>query len=186
MSVGSLLRSSYLLYFSQPAADRAVYRAVTARKVRAIVEIGIGVGGRTQRLLEVAAWRRECLPLRYTGIDLFEARPSHAPGVSLKQAFAQLRLPNVKVQLVPGDPYAALRRVANALTGTDLLLIAGDQDPDSLARAWTWLPRMLTPDSLVFHEQPAAKAGQSYWRPMTVEEIQQRASDAGRALRRAA
>lgn len=186
MSVGSLLRSSYLLYFSQPAADRAVYKAVTARKVRAIVEIGIGLAGRTQRLLEIAAWRRDCLPLRYTAIDLFEARPSHAPGVSLKQAFAQLRLPSVKVQLVPGDPYSALRRVANSLTGTDLLLIAGDQDPESLARAWAWLPRMLTPQSLIFVEEPAVKAKQKQWRSLTLQEIDQRASNANRSHRRAA
>jgi hypothetical protein len=186
LSVGSLLRRSYLLYFSQPAADRAVYKAVTACKVRAIVEIGIGLAGRTRRLLEIAGWRRDCLPLRYTGIDLFEARPSHCPGVPLKQAFAQLRLPNVKVQLVPGDPYSALRRVANALAGTDLLLIAGDQDPESLARAWTWLPRMLTPQSLIFVEEPAAKAGQTCWRPLTFQEIERRASSASRAHRRAA
>jgi len=186
LSVGSLLRSSYLLYFSQPLADRAVYKAVTGRKVRTIVEIGIGLAGRTQRLLEVAAWRRDCLPLRYTGIDLFEARPSHAPGVSLKQAFAQLRLPNVKVQLVPGDPYSALRRVANSLTGTDLLLIAGDQDAESLARAWTWLPRMLTQKSLIFLEEPAAKPGQKHWRSLKLQEIEEHASKASRAHRRAA
>src|SRR5436190_5244518 len=40
LSVGSLIRSSYLLYFSQPASDRAVYKAVSGRKVRGIVEIG--------------------------------------------------------------------------------------------------------------------------------------------------
>jgi hypothetical protein len=186
LSVGSLLRSSYLLYFSQPAADRAVYKAVKSRPIRTIVEIGIGHAGRTERLLEVAAWQQDCLPLRYTGIDLFEARPSHAPGPSLKQAFAQLRLPHVKVQLVPGDPYSALRRVANSLTGTDLLLISADQDAESLARSWTWLPRMLTAESLVFAEEPAAKAGQNYWRPLSLADIQKRASEASRSIRRAA
>lgn len=190
MSVGSLLRSSYLLYFSQPAADRAVYKAVSARKVRAIVEIGIelgsGGGGRTDRLLEVAGWRADCLPLRYTGIDLFEARPQNRRGPSLKEAFARLRRPNVKAQLVPGDPYTALLRVANSLAGTDLLLISADQDADSLARAWSWLPRMLTPQSLIFQQEPGPKAGQTCWRPLQLADIQQRASVASRSLRRAA
>ena len=185
MSVGSLLRSLYLLRFSRPAADRAVYRSVRARPIRSIVEIGID-SGRTQRLLEIAAWRRDCLPLRYTGIDLFEARPSSSPGPSLKEAFAQLRVPDVKVQLVPGETDLALRRVANSLTGTDLLLISADQDADSLARAWTWLPRMLTAQSLVFSEEPAAKEGQAIWRPLSMAEIQQRASSARGSQRRAA
>ncbi len=186
MSVGSLLRSAYLLYFSQPAGDRALYKAVKSRPVRSIVEIGIGLGGRTQRLLEVAAWRADCRPLRYCGIDLFEARPSAASGPSLKQAHAQLRLPNVKVQLAPGDPYSALLRVANSLTGTDVLLIAADQDRESLERAWAWMPRMLTRESLVFQEQPVAKPGQSFWQPLAVADIQKRAAAASRSLRRAA
>jgi hypothetical protein len=186
LSVGSLLRSSYLLYFSQPAGDRALYKAVKARPVRSIVEIGIGFGGRTQRLLEVAAWRAAGLPLRYTGIDLFEARPSRSCGPSLKQAHSELRLTNVKVQLVPGDPYSALLRVANSLTGTDLLLISADQDRESLERAWAWMPRMLSPASLVFIEEPAAKLGQHAWRPLTVADIQRRAVAASRLARRAA
>ena len=66
MSVGSLFRSSYLLYFSQPAADRALYRAARGKPIRSIVELGIGLPGRTPRLLEVARWRAQNLPLRYT------------------------------------------------------------------------------------------------------------------------
>ena len=72
MSVGSLLRNSYLLYFSQPAADRALYKALAGRPVRSIVELGISLGERTTRLLEVASWRSDCLPLRYTGIESHE------------------------------------------------------------------------------------------------------------------
>jgi hypothetical protein len=186
LSVRWLLRSSYLLYFSQPLADRTVYQAVKSRPIRSIVEIGIGLAGRTQRLLEIAGWRTECLPLRYTGIDLFEARPAASRGPSLKQAFAQLRLSGVKAQLVPGDPYTALLRVANSLAETDLLLIAADQDRDSLARAWTWMPRMLTPQSLVFIEEAGPKAGLTIWRPLDLADIQKRASATGRHLRRAA
>jgi hypothetical protein len=185
LSVGSLLRSSYLLYFSQPAADRALYKALAARPIRSIVELGIDLADRTLRLLEVAAWRSECLPLRYTGIDPFEGRDGKWPGPSLKQAHAALRLPNVRVQLVPGDPHAALARVANALGGTDLVVISADQDRESLARAWTWLPRMLTAESLVFLEQPGEKAG-AVWRRIPLAEVQQLAAQTGRRSRRAA
>ncbi len=185
MSVGSLLRSSYLLYFSQPAGDRALYKALQSRPVRSIVELGISLSERTPRVLEVAAWRSDCLPLRYTGIDLFEGRASGLPRLTLKQAHAALRLPNMRVQLVPGDPDAALARVANTLAGTDLLLVAANQHAESLARAWNWMPRMLSPQSLVFVEQPAAKAG-SEWRSVPLEEVRTLAMQASRLLRQAA
>jgi hypothetical protein len=180
-----LLRSSYLLYFSQPGADRALYKALASRPVRSIVELGLSLGYRTPRLLEVAAWRSHCLPLRYTGVDLFEGRASTSPRLTLKQAHTALRNPNVRVQLVPGDPHAALARVANALAGTDLLLIAASQDPESLGRAWNWIPRMLTPQSLIFLEQPGGKGG-SEWRSIALAEVQQLALQAGKLLRRAA
>ena len=91
----------------------------------------------------------------------------------------------MKVQLVPGEADFALRRVANALAGTDLLLISAGLDCESLARAWTWLPRMLTAQSLVLLEEPA-KAGASGWRKLTISDVQQRAGAASRSLRRAA
>jgi hypothetical protein len=186
LSVGSLLRSVYLLYFSQPAAERALYRAARARPVRSIVELGIGLMGRTQRLLEVASWRAAGAELRYTGIDLFESRPSGQPPLPLKQAFASLQRSRVKVQLVPGEPDVALKRVANSLTHTDLLLIAANQDCDSLARAWTWMPRMLTPVSIVFLEETGSAPGPSSWKPLKLAEIQRLAAKAGKLVRRAA
>jgi hypothetical protein len=184
--MGSLLRSSYLCYFSKPAHERALYKAVQSRPIRSIVELGIGFGGRTERILEVAAWRADCLPLRYTGIDLFEARPAAERGPSLKQAFSRFHLPNVKTQLVPGDPQMALRRVANALVGTDLLLIAANHDPESLGAAWTWMPRMLTANSLVFLEERPPGAGQARWRQMPLDEIHKLAAAANRPARQAA
>jgi hypothetical protein len=190
--VGNLLRSSYLCYFSQPAHYRALYKAVHGRPIRSIVELGIGFDGRTERLIEVASWRTDCLPLRYTGIDLFEGRRlEHAAArscPSLKQAFTTLRFPSVNVQLVPGEPDAALRRVANALTGTDLLVISIDQDEASLARAWTWMPRMLTHESLVFREERASQPGskpQLAWRQVTLAEIQRLSATASRSRRAA-
>jgi hypothetical protein len=185
LSVGNLLRSSYLLHFSQPAADRALYKAVRGQAIRSIVELGICLSGRTDRLLEVASWQQSNLPIRYTGIDLFEARPAGSPALSLKQAFAALRRADVQARLVPGDPALALQRVANSLTGTDLLLIAADQDRESLSRAWTWLPRMLSESSLIFLEEPAAKSGPTAWKRLALADIRRLAAEAGK-LRRAA
>ena len=186
MSLGRLIRSIYLLYFSQPAAERPLYRAIRRRPVRSIVELGVGISGRAGRLLEIAAWKGDNGPLRYTGIDLFDARPSGQPRLPLKQAFASLQSPQVRLQLVPGDPATALRRVANSLTNTDLLLIAADQDASSLAAAWIWMPRMLTPNSLIFREEPGAKADQSCWRPLTLADIQRAAAETAKSTRRAA
>jgi hypothetical protein len=183
--MGRLLRSFYLLYFSQPASDRALFRAIRGRPVRTIVELGISLDRRTPRILEIAHWRLANEPLRYTGIDLFEARPAEQPRLTIKQANAALRRGDVQVQLVPGDPATALRRVANSLVGTDLVIIAANQDRDSLAAAWTWLPRMLTSDSLVFLEEPAAKAGETQWRRLTLADVQSLAAPA-RRVRRAA
>ena len=184
MSVARLLRTLYLLYFSRPASNRTLYKAIRAKPVRCIVELGIDLGGRTERILEIAGWRSESL--RYTGIDLFEARTSGEGCPSLKDTFARLRVPGVRVQLVPGDPYMALMRVANALAGTDLLLIAANQDQESLARAWSWIPRMLTPSSLVFVETCGASPGEINWRQLKLDEVQQLASAVARTQRRAA
>lgn len=186
MSASSLLRSSYLLYFSQPAAERTLYRALRTRPIRSIVELGIALGSRTKRLLEVASWRRENLPIRYTGIDLFDARPAGQPALPLKQAFAALRMPEVRAQLVPGEPDEALRRVANALAGTELLLIAADQNREALSRAWNWMPRMLTASSLIFLEEMGPKAGQTTWRQLQPGDVQRLATEASKLQRRAA
>jgi hypothetical protein len=186
VSVGSLLRSLYLCYFVQPAADRALFRAVRKRPIRSIVEIGITDISRTQRLLEVASWQVGGAALRYAGVDSFEARPTGQPRLTLKQAFTALKRSTVHVQLVPGEPDAALWRAANSLTRTDLLLMPAGCQPESLARTWIWLPRMLTPTSLVLEQQANGPGKTIRWRPVTVQEIQQRATQAASATRRAA
>jgi len=185
VNLGRLLRSAYLLYFSQPASDRALWRAIRGRPIRTIVELGISLASRTPRMLEIARWRQSDQPLRYTGIDLFEARPADQPQLTIKQANAALRRQEMQLQLVPGDPATALRRMANSLVGTDLLIIAANQDRDSLAAAWTWMPRMLTTDSLIFLEEPAAKPGETQWRRLSLADVQTLAAPPKR-LRRAA
>ena len=180
MSVGSLLRSSYLLYFSQPAGDRALFQAISKQPIRSIVEIGLELAGRTERMLEVISWNGTTEPVRYTGIDLFDARSKPQSPLSLKQAFATLKKPqsglHLNLRLVPGDPATALARAANSLAATDLLVISANHDEQSLARAWSWMPRMLTPQSLVLVEAPGTKVGSSTWRKLSLPEIHQLAA----------
>ncbi len=190
LSVVRLIRSSYLLYFAQPAADRALYRAIQRQPVRAIVEIGIGLGEtdgqRTERILEIAGWRGDCLPLAYTGIDLFESRPAGLPRLALKEAFGALRASGAKTRLVPGEAYSALARTANALAGTDLLVISAEVDRESLASAWRFVPRMIHPRTLILLQDTGTTVGRSTWRQVKHDEALKLAADANRALRRAA
>jgi len=184
--LAGIFRRAYLLYFSQPAADRPLFRAIRKRTVRSIVELGIDSLTRTQRILEIAGWRPESEPIRYCGIDLFDARESELPQLALKEAFAKLQTSHAKLQLVPGSPGAALKRVSNSLTHTDLLLINGNHDADSLATAWGWIPRMLTPQSLVYWQQKSEQDGKLQWRLLSIIEIQHLAAKTGKTTRRAA
>jgi hypothetical protein len=186
VSLRGLIRSLYLRYLSQPAGDRVLYRAIEKAAVRSIVQIGVSLDSRTARLIEVATQDPTAAPLRYTGIDLFDARPADQPRLTLKHAFAALQSPAVRVQLVPGELATALHRVANSLTATDLLLICADQSRESLSAAWIWMPRMLTHTSLVFMEEPGPKPGQTNWRRLTLADVQRLASESGRPSRRAA
>ncbi|MCO6458127.1 MAG: hypothetical protein J5I93_22715 [Pirellulaceae bacterium] len=153
MSWKQLLSHLHLSYLSQPAGERCLYRAIRLHQVRSIVEMGVGLGTRTRRMIEAVQVSSGDRPLRYTGIDLFEARPASQPGMTLKRAHQQFRPLVHRLQLVPGDPHAALARAANSLQGTDLLVIAADQDADSLRRCWFYVPRMLHSNSLVFVER---------------------------------
>lgn len=182
-----MLRYYYLTWFSQPVADRPLYQTLAKRTVRSIVEIGIGQGVRTQRLLEMAIKPvHSSEPLRYTGIDLFEARAKDAAGLTLKQAYAQLKTDHVKLQLVPGDPLSALARAANSLTATDVLIISLDQSGEALEQAWRFVPRMLHTGSLVYLEGPGKKPGETRFDLIPLADLGRWANTAQRAQRRAA
>ena len=185
MSAGALIRSTWLLYFSQPANDRALYKAVKGRTIRSVIEFGVGDGTRSKNLLEVLSWKADNLPIRYTGIDLFEARPAGAQGLTLKQAFATIRAPEVKVQLVPGSPYDALLRCANTLTETDLIIISAATQVVDLEKAWKFVPRTLHNDSMILREQPAG-GGKTVFQTLSVAEVHRLARESSKSTRRAA
>ena len=185
MSAGALIRSTWLLYFSQPAGDRALYKAVKGRAVRSVLEFGVADGQRTKNLFEVLGWEKNNLPLRYTGIDLFEARPAGKKGLTLKQAFATIRAPEVKVQLVPGLPYDALLRCSTSLPETDMIVIAADQQPADFEKAWKFIARTVHEKTLILREQPAA-GGKTIFQTLPVAEVHRLARESGKGTRRAA
>jgi len=112
-------------------------------------------------MIEVAARSsRSAGDVHYTGIDPFEARSTaDGPGLSLKMAHRLMNGTGARIRLVPGDPLSALARTANSLGSTDLVVISHRQDPQSLAGAWFYLPRLLYPGSVVFAEQRVPGGG---------------------------
>ncbi len=158
----SRLKFAHLAWFSQPKGDRWLWRHMRRYRVASIVQLGVGDARRARLLIEVAQRFAAHGQVHFTGIDLFEAGSfeagpfeasvSHA-GLTLKEAHRRLTATGGKIHLVPGDPLTALRRVANALSGTQLLLISASTDEAALERAWFYVPRMLHADSLVLRER---------------------------------
>ena len=165
MSAASLPKFIYLAYFSNPPSHRALYRSLRLRKPKSIVQIGVGDGVLTRRLLELA--RRYQSEVQFAGIDLYEARPDGSPQLTLKEAHRTWHALGVRARVIPGDPFSALARQSNSLPKTDLLLVSNDVDPDSLRRAWFYVPRMLHATSLVLCEN-----AQGIYEPQRVEELQ--------------
>jgi hypothetical protein len=88
------------------------------------------------------------------------------------------------VRLVPGDPFSALARVANQLSNTHLLIIGADHESSSMDRAWRYIPRMLTPTTVVL-EAPLDHATAPFVR-LTTADIYARAAAAEKSQRIAA
>lgn len=177
MPAASRFKHLYLSYFSKPVGDRYLFRILKQLQPRRILELGIGDASRAERLISVAQRFSADEELRYVAVDLFEARPTTAASrLSLKQAHALFKLSGARVQLVPGDPYAALSRIANSVRENDLVLISADQDPAALERAWFYLPRMLHEHSLVLR-QSAAPPGEASWDKIPLADIQARSAE---------
>ncbi len=137
---------------TEPTVERPLLKTIRSEGFRRFVEIGVADGDRAESMIRAALAKHDPTSVKYTGIDLFEARPGDDPKFSIKQIHRRLVATDVTVRLVPGDAAAALPRCANDLRGTDLLVVRGDQDPQSLERAWHFLPRMLHQASQVWIE----------------------------------
>jgi hypothetical protein len=179
-----LLQYLHLRYFSRPRHDRLLYANLLKRgPYRKILEIGVTDLVTPLRLirLSMGIHGKETI---YTGIDLFEARPSSAPsGLNLKGAYQRLRESGAVIRLVPGDPYAALRRSANEIGPVDLLIIRSGIDQQSMERAWFYVPRLLHEKTRIVQEVPADSPNQWALRDICPSEV---ASLAGTERRRSA
>ncbi len=148
MAATSFFRSLYLNYLVKPQCERAVFRSLSKIKPQRIVEVGMDNGERAIDLIELAQRQRPTVEIRYTGLDLFDAKPAAEP-LQLKDAHCMLKSTGATVQLIPGDPLQTLTRVANNLTSTDILVLSADVmnagEPD-----WYYVPRMLNDHSVVF------------------------------------
>jgi hypothetical protein len=123
-------------------------------------------------MIQAAGLHAPVEQIHYTGVDPFESRTAcDGPGVTLRMAHRLLRSTGARIQLLPGDPFGALSRAANGLSGSDLVVISARQNPKSLARAWFYLPRMLTETSLVLIEKVDALAGRRVLHRMTAEAL---------------
>jgi hypothetical protein len=153
LSTTSRLRSLYLTHFSQPASSRPIYQAILRTRARRLLELGIGFGERATRMIDAAARTYPRREIEFTGIDLFESRSSSdGPGVTLKLAYRLLKSTGARILLLPGDPLSALSQGANAIGEVDLVVVSARLDPQSLAAAWFYVPRLLGPRSRVFLE----------------------------------
>ncbi|HET6883705.1 MAG TPA: hypothetical protein VFI31_26360, partial [Pirellulales bacterium] len=130
-------RTVYLAYFSQPAKDRVLYRAICRTAPARILELGMERGQRSTRLVEVVRRAQPGALPHYTGIDLFEL--SSASGIPLKAAYCKLQATGARVRLVPGDPFTALAQSANTIGQCDLIVVAASLDAESLRRAWFYV-----------------------------------------------
>lgn len=157
MNHTSFLKFAYLTLLSKPSHERAVFQTIRHLKPSSIVEIGVGLGVRSTRMIAVAQRYRPEETIRYVGIDLFEARTQFGTGLPLKEAHKRLKATGANVRVIPGDPLSALARTANGLQSTDLVVIAADQDTQSLTNAWFYLPRMLHDKSLVLIEDTSGQ-----------------------------
>lgn len=186
MSAASQLKYLHLAYFAKPVADRTVYRTVRNTRAGNLVAIGVGSGELARKMIQLSADFTTRPQVRFTGIDLFELRNATKGSLSLKQAHSFFAPLNARVQLVPGDPCSALARIANSLPDMDLVLIRGDQDAESLERAWFYLPRMLHAKSVVLVEHVDAHGQPVRYEELDFHAVRAKAAARPNATRRAA
>lgn len=175
------VRRLWLTRLSKPAAERPLFRHVLAKRPRRILELGLGMLVRTERLLQAAGGAE---PAQYVGLDRFEGRtPSDPPGVSLKAAHQRLHALG-RVQLVPGNADASLARLCNHLGTFELVIVSADTDERHLERSWFFIQRLSTPATTLFVESRSA-AG-STWSVMPRSRLDELAAKAAHpGMRRA-
>lgn len=162
-----------LSFLSKPTEDRQLYRLIKRRGSLRIVELGMGSVDRAESLIRVcqrfANKNHVEAKVYYAGLDWFEERTGDMPAVSLIDAHRRLKAAGAEVRLMPGGPTAGLPAVANALAGTDLVLVSPMVDEQSLANAAFYLPRMCHAGTQVLRCESDGET--SSWNAISIEEI---------------
>lgn len=153
-----------LTRFSKPACDREIYQSIKKYRLKSIVELGLGNGSRAEMMIRVAQKFSATESIRYTGIDLFEARENASEKLTLKEMHKRVHTFGVKAQLVPGNPEMAIARIANSHLRTDLILISGVYCEADLASCWVYFPRMLHAQSIVMVQAAPGEKFQTFSR----------------------
>ncbi|MDO7678092.1 MAG: hypothetical protein MUQ48_06000 [Pirellulales bacterium] len=174
-SVGTFLHRLYLTRLRKPASDRFLYRTILAHKPCQILELGIDSLDRTGRMIKLALSWGISHPLRYVGVDLFEARETNSShDTSLKFSYKTLRALSTNVQLVPGTPDSVLPRMCNHLGNFDFVLVSLDAIEKTSDRSWFFFPRITLPTSIVLVEE--ARGSSRSWKILSRPEIERKAS----------
>lgn len=153
MSIKDRVWAFHLLHISKPIEDRPIYQEIVAGHVRHILELGLGSGERSLRLIEVASRCCSAREIHYTAVDPFESRGGEG-SLPLKVVHQKLSRTGAHIRLIPGDAFSGVARIANSLHGIDLVVVSGDQAPELLERAWFYFPRMLHNQSKLFLQKP--------------------------------
>ena len=162
-----------LTLLSKPAADRTIYQLIKKNKFQSFLEIGMGTGDRCQQMLRVAG-KFSNKPTRYTGIDLFDARPEGT--FKLIEMHKKLKAFNAKTQLVPGTVGPSIERIANSHLRTDMIIISPGTQKSELDSVMSFFPRMLHANSLVLI-QPRAGAKMKQLTRLDVERWAKKVKD---------
>lgn len=149
MALADTLDTIYLCWMCKPKSHRELFRMIKRRRVHSIVELGVHSIERTLRLIRMARRSSPGQEIHYAGVDLFDARPVDQPRLTLKQTHRSLAGHGATIRLIPGDVSSALARYANQLRDTQLLLVSAQHDPQQLAHAWRYVPRMLANDAVI-------------------------------------
>jgi hypothetical protein len=172
LSIATRLRLFWLLHFSKSPIDRLIYRAIHRGKLTKITEVGVGLGQRALRMIEIARMHAPADQVRYVGVDPFEGRTeADGPGLSLKEAYQLFRTTGIKSRLLPGDPFTALSHGANIVGPADLVIVSRSVESRAMARAWFYLPRMLHNTSRVLIEE--VRGGQVILRELSIARVRE-------------
>ena len=149
----SAFRFFKMTLLDKPVCDRAIYKLIKQRAIRSIVEIGLGDGDRSAKMIGVAQKFND-EKIRYTGVDMFDSRETGTP-LKLIEMHRRLNDVAAKTQLVPGDLASALPRIANSHLRTDLIVISAGFDQEAFEQVQSFLPRMLHASSIVLIQKQA-------------------------------